>query len=158
MGQDYEGDPKEDPYPHYSWWCLPLHSAIASIRNTKEEWKYCMILSSFKYMLTGLTLLALLSVTKISRDRYDAASGPKSIRHGQFQKAIWENSVSFKYTSFYRRISTTKDHKQPCTELTAWSRQNVGEYCADPYFLESQNLAERLIGPKRLLPDSWETS
>lgn len=77
-----------------------------------------MILSSFKYMLTGPTLLALLTVTETSRDCFDAGSGPKSTHHGQFQKAIWENSVSFKYTSYCRRISITKDHKQSCTELT----------------------------------------
>lgn len=55
-----------------------------------------MILSSFKYMLTGSTLLALLTVTEISRDCFDTGSGPKSTHRGQFQKAIWENSVSFK--------------------------------------------------------------
>lgn len=163
MGQDYEGDPEEDPYTCYSLWGLPLQSAVVSIRNTKEEGKYCMILSSFKYMLTGPTLLALLTVTKISRDCYDAGSGPKTLHCGQFQKAIWENSVSFHYTSYCRRISITKDHKQSCTELTVWSKQNVGEYCADPYFLESQKLdtenflAEWLKGLKRWLTGFWET-
>lgn len=61
-------------------------------------------------------------------DCNDAGSGPKSVPCGQFQKAIWENSVSFKHQSYYRRIYITKGQEQPCTELTAWSRQKVGEY------------------------------
>lgn len=127
-----------------------------------------MILFSFEYVLIGQILLALLTMTKISYDCHDADSGPKIVLCGQFQNAIWENSVSFKHTSYYRRIYITKDHEQSCTELTAWSRQNGGEYCADTYFLESQNLemenflthvaaAEWLIGLKRLLLGSQET-
>lgn len=99
-------------------------------RNQNTAW------FSFKFVLIQLILLVSLWMAKISHDCDDTGSGPKSVLHGQFQKATWENSVPFKHTSHYRRIYITKDHEQPCTELTAWSRQNVGEYCADPYLLE----------------------
>lgn len=118
-------------------------------------------------MLIGLILRASLSRTDISHDCIDARLEPKSVLHGQFKETIWENSVSFKHTSGYRRVCITKDHKQLCTELIVWSRQNGAEYYADPYCLESQNLgtqtflihvvaAEGLIGCEGLLLASQE--
>lgn len=120
-------------------------------------------------MLIGLILRASLSRRDISHDCIDARLEPKSVLHGQFQETIWENSVLFKHTSGYRRVHTTKNHKQPCTELIVWRRQNVPEYYADPYCLESQNLgtesflihivaAEGPIGCEGLILGSQESN
>lgn len=81
-----------------------------------------MILFSFQRVLIVPILLALLSMTKISHDCNKAESGPKSVLHGQFQKVVGENSVSFKHTFCYRRIYITKDNAQP-----VWSLLHEGD-------------------------------